>query len=377
MKAKLLALTALSLWGCASRKAPLFTEEQLGSNAYYAFYKAQDPDFQKTMARSPFNLLRANQDPFDARLSKAVAQQPLLSGAPQTIIHGDFHLQQMAWEDNARATLDDFDTPDRAPWWPDVVRMETSALVAAKQVSLKGEVSGACWDAYLAGLSGQAADPALAPLSPPLQPLPPDHLKEATWTKAKGEVDPATQEALRSWLKKLPWPEARKQATDFRRGRSGVGSYGVEKIYVLNGERRLLELKEQSAVPLRTLNFAMEAGKLPACERWVRGAKAFAPTEDAFCWEHANQSFALLSWALSYWSPDPEHFHSLRELRSHVGWMCRELSTVHGRGWTEAERRKLALTLRMNAQFRGRVLTLAKAEAAALDEAYRMILSNP
>jgi hypothetical protein len=378
MKAKLLVLTALTLWGCSStQKAPLFDEEQMSGSAYYGFYKNQDPDFQRTMARSPFHLLRANQDPFNARVHQATAKQPLMTDAPQTIVHGDFHLQQMAWEDNARASLDDFDTPDLAPWWIDLVRMEMSSLVAAKQVSLKGEVSGACWDAYVSGLSKLPADPSLAPLSPPLQPLPADHLQEATWTKAKQSVSDETQAKIKTWLASLPWSPARKKATEFRAGRSGVGSYGVDKIYILNGERRLLELKEQSAVPLRTLAQAQQAGKLSACARWIRGAKAFAPSEDAFCWENEGRAYALLSWALSYWSPDPENFNNLRELRSHVGWMCRELSTVHARNWSEADRKRLALTLRMNAQFKGRVLALARSEAAALDQAYRMILFKP
>jgi hypothetical protein len=234
---------SLILTSCSTR-APLIEREHKEKNSYFTFYNQQIDGFKRKIETSSFFLLRASLNSFLENISSEKHPQELLNLLPWTVVHGDFHVQQMAWR-NGQSALDDFDTIDFGPIWIDLVRLEASAQLVAKSQSFHNFSPGACTKAYAAtllNLSKQKPPQAIGtPYPVDKKPLSNSLFEnQDTWKKASTSVPSIVRQKIQTHASEK-WPSQKIIA--IRAMVDGVGSFNLEKyLLLLEGPNKIQQL---------------------------------------------------------------------------------------------------------------------------------------
>jgi hypothetical protein len=371
----------LALASCASRSVEPYTRAEIQENIYFHYFrKLDDSRLRQRSTQSSYHLLRSTYPEFLLDLRRLEPGRGLFDTLPQGLMHGDFHMQQMAWRDG-QPVLDDWDTVEWGSLWIDLIRLDVSARLTAQEVGLRGYPEDSCIEAYSARFVSDKALNQGRPLPPPeaqdksVQ----DFSQHPVWIKAahEREIPPELLAAFREWLG--AHPQLGPRPTDpMKRLVFGVGSYLNEKVIVLDSQKQLWELKEVDTHPMESIGWRPSKN---GCARYEKLAQVSASLPNnsgagsvKACWSWQGRTFTLLKWDLDYWSPSTADFKTLPQLVNHTQWMCERLAEFHKASLDEVSTRHWALALKSRTPLRTRLIELSTEAFKTYQEGYRMIL---
>ncbi len=219
---------------------------QTATRTYEAWVAAQTPliagDIElkhKRMAETPFLLFRGSFYRWAQLWPKLC---PALATAAKILAVGDLHIENFGtWRDSEGRLIwgvNDFDEAAPVPYTIDLVRLETSAILAARQSSLAIGADDACaaiLEGYRAGIGSDAEPFVLEKDHARLRDLAIGGLRDPAkfWAKMRALPDCAVapQKNVRTWLEKA-LPE---HGLDYRLVHrvAGLGSLGRQRYVAL------------------------------------------------------------------------------------------------------------------------------------------------
>jgi len=195
------------------------------------------PQLIQAIARDPFTLFRLVNRRWNERVCAAFASARM----PKVRLHGDAHVEQYAFTENAYG-LDDFDDSAEGPAAIDLVRFIGSLRLAARQRGWQARVEGSI-AAFLDGYRRALGNPSYAPPIPRIvgrlrarpAPTPAEFLAsvEARMEPTPAPVIPAAQRALEQVSHGYPnWPAGYFSLKKMGALQMGVGSYTAAKFLI-------------------------------------------------------------------------------------------------------------------------------------------------
>jgi len=375
----LLAGLLLLAASCQSTKLGPYSRSDIENNVYFTYFKAQkDKKLLGKISASAYNLFRATYPEYLKDIEQNITRKTLLTELPEGLIHGDVHALQMAWR-NGDPFLDDWDTVAQGPLWLDLVRLEMSSRILAKEQGLRAYPEAPCLESYkytfTTGkklLSAKALRPGKKD-----EEITHDFSTHPVWKGAAKNDAPSAEleSAIDNWILKNPSLPIKTRFPK-RKLISGVGSLTKEKVLMLDTNKQLWELKEVDSDPLE--NFTSSKDKNKGCSRYdalnksLTEMKTNSPILGCLSWK--NRTFTLLRWDASYWSPDDKDFKNTQELVNHTEWMCSELARFHKTSLNEVETRHWILALRGNQTLAVRLKRLGDTVYKNIEDAFRMVL---
>ena len=324
------------------------------------FYTKQSKATQKRIHADYAELFRRANSVFLAKLSAGLNRaKGSLDVQTPTFVHGNFHIG-LELSTEALANSADLEFSDWGPWYVDLIRLESSALVAATLEGFRNFSPGQCLDAYVAGLDAASKSQSL---NWPTRESP----KLLSTAKENLEFGDSldSSDALLGPLK-LYFTQNNLGTLEDVKVSGGSGRF-----VVFADDKRVWELREISDSPLKDLSYSGRSSGIPACDRYKTAAELFGRPIPA-CLVASGKSYALGIYVAS----EPISWGTMEALLERKSRICSNLAILHNKNWTPFDRRSLSLALRKNSTLGDRIHSVALEQSQILLEGYRMILDQ-
>ncbi len=368
-------LAAGLLTSCSSKPKGPFSEKEMESNLFYqAIATTDNVELRAKAEEDPYQLLRATFPEFLKMAKSTSDSNAWLSTLPGGEIFGDIHVQQPTWR-NLKLDLDDWDTIAQGPYWLDLLRAESSALVWTRALGFRNEYDYPCINAYTNVLvRGQKVEDPKVFDSFIKANTDKDQSTESSWTKAPPLKD-SEKAIYQSFLKFVEGQNLPiNTETPVRSFSSGIGSFSKTKLLFLSQDNVLWELKEVDAHPLEAYQTDKQQGSL--CSRYDNLLKsdAYPSSKPKACFEFEGRVFTLLQWTHSYFSLKAKHIQSFDQLHKHTEWVCSSLAEFHLKSMDKSKQRKWSMILKSPAPFQTTHKRMSREVADEIQKAYQMLL---
>ncbi|MBS1982681.1 MAG: hypothetical protein JST16_00800 [Bdellovibrionales bacterium] len=288
-------------------------------------------------------------------ITKMAAGDGSLKLASNILIHNDFHPLRVEYV-QGNPQIEGIESAGEGPWWLDLIRMESMAVVLADEQSLKGFKEGACLDSYtktLAWLDNgpepAGANPWGVAIAPRVKNPQPE--KSALWTNAAKDVAPELTAVFnQAFDNKITVSELRRIAADPA---------------LSHPTRIVARMSDGSWTEFRQLS--------GSCETFLKAAKVFRASKDqsaeAKCLTSSGVAYGVQPFStVAFVTKD---FKADATLSNHVRWMCHEIAQVHARQMGSKKLRELRFALERRKALKERVLFYSRQEAGSILNAYR------